>query len=148
MPSTITTVSWWHAAGARAAYTALAAVIPLAALLVAGEVTAAYVLSIVALAALASLATSLVSLPEVGTGAGVPLWRAILTRAARTAGQVAAPVLGAVALIEEIDWTDLGVVIGGAVLVTVLRTLKAYLPEEAAEPTDQGTGRRRAEATE
>lgn len=130
MPSTITTASWWHAAGARAAYTALAAMIPLAALLVAGEVTASYVLSIVALAALASLATSLVSLPEVKGGPGVPLWRAILTRALRTAGQVAAPVLGAVALLEEVDWPDLGVVIGGAVLVTVLRTLKAYLPEE------------------
>lgn len=47
----------------------------------------------------------------------------------RTAGQVAVPVLGAVLLLEDVHWWQLLIDVGGAVLVTLIRTLMAALPE-------------------
>lgn len=133
------TTTWWTAAGQRAAYTALAALLPLAALLVAGEVTPLYVLSLTGLSVLASLVTSLAGLPEVKDQA-VPLWRAVIVRTAKTAAQVAVPVLGAAALLEEVAWYELAVQVGGAALTTLLRTLKDALPESAVPcpVSDQG----------
>ena len=55
MSTQITSLSWWEAAGQRAAYTALAALLPLAMLLVSGQVDVLYVLLVVALAIVASL---------------------------------------------------------------------------------------------
>ena len=128
------TPAWWHAAGQRAAYTALAALLPLAALLFTGDATPLYVLSIVALSALVSLVTSLAGIPEVD-GKSVPLWRAIVVRVLKTAGQVAAPVLASVALLEHVGWYELGVAVAGAALATLIRTLMAYLPEDATVAT-------------
>lgn len=123
------TFDWVHSMAARAAYTGLAAAIPLAALLVAGEVSLDYTLSVVAVATLASIVTSLVSLPEV-KGKELPFWKSVLYRSLRTAGQVAAPMLAGVTLLSEVDWGDFGLTVAGAVLVTLLRTMQAYLPEE------------------
>lgn len=128
------TPTWWHAAGRRAAYTALAALLPLAALLFTGDVTPLYTLSVVALAALASLVTSLAGLPEV-TDKVVPWWQAVVVRVLKTAGQVAAPVLGSVLLFEDVGWYELGVTVAGAAFTTLLRALMAYLPEDADEVT-------------
>lgn len=126
------TPAWWESAGARAANTAIAALIPLATLLVAREVTALYVFSVAALSALASLITSLAGLPETA-GKTVPLWRAVLIRSAKTLGQVGAPMLVGVVVLGDIDWYAFVVTTGGSVLVTLLRTLKDWLPEQ--EPT-------------
>lgn len=121
-------VAWWEAAGSRAAYTAIAAVIPMVTLVMAGEASPLAALSITALAAFASLLTSVAGLPEVA-GKTVALWRAVLTRSLKTAGQVGIPALGAATLVQDVDWQAFGVAVGGAVLVTVLRTLRDYLPE-------------------
>lgn len=131
----IFTAQFWKAAATRAAYTALAAALPLAGLVIAGDQTPAYAASVIALAAIASVVTSLVSLPEVD-GAHLPFWRAVLTRTLRTAAQVAAPVLAAAVTLADIDPAALAVQIAGAAAVTLLRTLMAYLPEvgEAAAP--------------
>lgn len=122
--------AWWVAAGRRAAYTALAALLPLAALLVAREVTPLYVLSVVTLALLASLVTSLAGLPEI-TDRTVPIWRAVIVRVLKTVGQVGVPVLGSVVLLEQVDWRNLAVAVSGAALTTLVRTLMAYLPESS-----------------
>lgn len=128
--SEIFTPTWWEAAGQRAAYTALAALLPLAALLVGGDVSPLYVLSLTGLAALASLVTSVAGIPEVSDRT-VPLWRAIIVRVAKTAAQVAAPALGSVLLLEQVGWYELGVAVGGAALTTLVRTLMRWLPETA-----------------
>lgn len=125
---TALTRSWWRAALLRAAYTVLAALLPLAGLVVTGEVTLLYALSVMALAGVASLATSAAGLPELD-GHAVPWWRAVLVRVVKTAGQVAAPVLGSAVLLQDIGWHELAVTVGGAVLVTLIRTVMSYLPE-------------------
>lgn len=125
---TIFTRAWWAAAGTRAANTALAALIPIIGLLIAGGIPVLKAASLVAVAALASLLTSLAGLPEV-TGRTVTLWRAIISRTGKTFGQAAATAFVGVELIEAVDWTAFYVVVGGAVAVTFLRTLLAYLPE-------------------
>ncbi len=126
------TPAWWNAASQRAAYTALAALSGLILLLLSGEVTVGYVVSFVAVALLASFATSLTGLPEV-TGNAEPLWRAILTRCAKTAAQIALPALAAVTLLEQISWDALGVQVAAGVLTTLIRTLQGYLPEVPEE---------------
>lgn len=123
------TPAWWEYAAARAANTAIAALIPLATLLVAREVTPLYVVGVAAASALASFVTSLAGLPEVD-GKAVPLWRAVLVRSAKTFGQVGAPMLLGVVVIGDVDWYAFLVTTGGAVLVTLLRTLKDWLPEQ------------------
>lgn len=125
----ITRLSWWRAAGARATHTALAALLPLVYLLVAGDVSLAYTASIVALAALASLATSLAGLPE-AEGREVPRWRAVLVRVLKTVGQVAVPVLGSAVLLQDVGWRELAVAIAGAALTTLVRSGLIYLPED------------------
>jgi len=125
---TIFTRVWWAAAGARAANTALAMLVPLAGVLIAGGVPVARVLSLVAVGVLASLLTSLAGLPEV-TGRTVTLWRAVIVRCLKTLGQAGATALVGVELIEAVDWRAAYVLVGGAVAVTFLRTLLAYLPE-------------------
>ncbi len=122
----VMTPSWWSAAGRRAAYTALAALVPIAGLLMAGEVGPGFAASVAGLAAVLSLAWSLRGLPEVD-GTAVPWWKAILTRALKTAGEVALPALSAATLFQEVGWQELGVTVGGAVLTTVLRTALTYL---------------------
>ena len=119
---------WWIAAGQRAAYTGLAAVTGPLALLFAGEVSAGYVASFTAAAMLLSFATSLAGLPEVA-GRAESWWRAILSRSAKTAGQVAVPAFVAVTVLGEIEWADLGVQVAYGVLTTLIRTLMGWLPE-------------------
>ena len=120
--------SWWAAAGARAANTAIAALLPLVMLLVAGSATPAHVLDLVAIQVILSLATSLAGLPELG-GKTTPLWQAILTRSAKTLGQSLGTALVGVELLSAIDWSAAWVLIAGATLTTILRTLHDYLPE-------------------
>ena len=122
------TAAWWVAAGQRAAHTAIAAVIPLAALLFTGDVTPLYVLGVVALSGFVSMVTSLAGIPEADDRT-VPLWRAIVVRVLKTAGQVAAPMVVSLTVITDVGWYELGVAVGGAALATLLRTLLAYLPE-------------------
>lgn len=132
------TATWWDAAWKRAAYTALAAILPAVTLLLVGEVAPVYVAGMAAAAALLSLATSLAGIPET-TGTPVPLWRAIVTRTLKTAGQVALPALAAVTVVTELDWQGLAVQVGGAALTTLIRTVMANLPETAPAapaPTD------------
>jgi hypothetical protein len=132
------TATWWDAAWKRAAYTVLAAILPAVTLLLIGEVTALYVAGMAAAAALLSLATSLAGIPETGPTA-VPLWRAIITRTLKTAGQVALPALAAVTVVTELDWQGLAVQVGGAALTTLIRTVMANLPETApAAPAPTG----------
>lgn len=126
---TVFTPAWWEAFGARAANTAIAALLPLAALLFTRETTPLAALSLVAVQVLAVFASSLYALPEI-TGRTVPLWRAIVVRLLRTIGQTLATALVGVTLIEAIDWRAAGVLLGGAALTTLLRTLKDYLPEQ------------------
>jgi hypothetical protein len=135
---TIFTRVWWDAAGTRAANTAIAALLTLAVLLVGGDVTPLYVLEVVAVAALASLVTSMAGIPEV-TGKVVPLWRAILVRSVKTFGQMlAAALVGAVTL-SDVAWQTVAIAVAGAVLTTVLRTLRDYLPETEPAPAVGGT---------
>ena len=129
------TAAWWDAAWKRAAYTVLAAILPAVTLLLIGEVSPIYVAGMAAAATLLSLATSLAGIPET-TGTPVPLWRAIVTRTLKTAGQVALPALAAVTVVTELDWQGLAVQVGGAALTTLIRTVMSYLPETApAAPT-------------
>ena len=125
---TIFTRAWWAAAGARALSTALAVLIPLAGVLIAGGVPVLRAASLVAVVSVASLLTSLAGLPEVA-GTTVTLWRAVIVRCLKTAGQVGATMFVGVELIEAVDWAAFYVVVGGAVLVTLIRTLLMYLPE-------------------
>jgi hypothetical protein len=130
------TRAWWEAVGSRVAYTALAAMLPLVALLVAGDIAPRGVLSLVAVQAVAAFATALAGLPEV-TGKTVPLWRAILARTAKTLGQSLATAFAGVELLEQIAWADAWILIAGATLYTLLRTLRDWLPE-TAEPAIVG----------
>lgn len=133
---TVFTRAWWDAAGTRAANTAIAAIIPLAALLVSGQVSPLYMLSMTALTSVGSLLTSTAGLPEV-SGRTTPLFQAIVVRSLKTLGQVGIPALGTVLLIQDVDWRTFGVLTGGATLATILRTLKDYLPETEL-PADSG----------
>lgn len=124
----IFTRAWWEAAGTRMADTALAVLLPLVFLLVAGDVAPVHVISLVAVQVLAVLATSLAGLPEVA-GKSVSLWRAVVVRTAKTLGQSIATALVGVELIEAVDWSAAWVLIAGATLYTLLRTLRDWLPE-------------------
>lgn len=125
----LTSPAWWQAATTRAAYTALAALLPLVGLLVTGQVADLWVVVLtVALALVASLATSLAGLPELGDRE-VPLWLAVLARCGRTAGQVLAASLAGAVLLTDVDWPTIGLQVAGAVLTTLVRTLMAALPE-------------------
>lgn len=126
---TVFTPAWWEAFGARAAHTAIAVLLPLAALLFGGKTTPLDALSLVAVQVLAVFASSLYALPEI-TGKTVPLWRAILVRLARTFGQTLATSLVGVTVLEAIDWRAAGLLLGAASLTTLLRTLRDYLPEQ------------------
>ena len=127
----LTSTTWWLDAGKRAARTALAAFLPLAALLVAGEVEPLYAVGVTALALVASLATSLANIPEV-TGRVVPVWLAVLTRVVKTAAQTLAAALVGAELFQEVPWGEIGIAAGGASLTTLVLALMTYLPETEA----------------
>lgn len=134
--STIFTRTWWAAAGRRAAYTALAALLGVIGPLSTGSMPPLAGGSIVALAVVLSLAWSLKSLPEVDAEPQ-PWWKAVLLRVLRTVGQTAVPALTTVTLFQDVDWRDLGVTVGGAAATTLIRTLMTYpfvdgLPEDWA----------------
>lgn len=123
--------AWWFATGQRVLYTALASAIPFALKLSGGEVSVAFVASVVALSALASFVTAVASLPET-EATRVPLWRAIAWRLVRQAGQTLAAAVVAYQLVEEVPWADTFQALGGVLLVTLLRTLLDSLPESSA----------------
>lgn len=120
--SKILTPDWWLAAGQRAAYTALAVLLPVAMQLVTGEVSATFALSAMGLAAVASLATSLAGLPELTDAVRTP-WVAILSRVAKTAGQSLVAAIGTAYLLSDVAWTEVWQVVAGASLTTLLRTI-------------------------
>lgn len=124
----IFTRAWWAAAGRRALATVIAALIPLTGVLVAGGVPPLDALSLSVAVGVASLLTSLAGLPEL-TGRSVTLLRAIVVRCAKTLGQTGAVMFVGVTVIEAVDWRDFAITVGGAVVVTLLRTVLAYLPE-------------------
>lgn len=132
MLAQITSLSWWEAAGQRAAATALAALLPLVLLLVGGQVTVVYVLLVVALAVVASLSTSLAGLPEI-TDRTVAPWLAILTRVIKSAAQVLVSSVGGAVLLTDVHWPTVGTAVAGAALTTLVRTLMVYLPESTPD---------------
>lgn len=126
----VSTRAWLAAAGTRALYTVLAALLPLAGLLAAAQVSTGYALSVAAAAGVLSLATSLASIPEV-EGQAQSLPRAVVSRVLRTVGQVGVPALTGALLVTDVDWPALAVAVGGAALTTLIRTLMGHLPEVA-----------------
>jgi len=128
--STVFSREWWDAAGSRAANTALAGAIPYVTLILSGDKSPTYALSATAAIALASLLTSLAGLPET-VGKTVSLGYAIITRTLKTFGQSAVVWVGGSLLVSDYDWTTFAIVVGAPVLITLLRTLKDYLPETA-----------------
>lgn len=127
----IFTRAWWVAAGQRAAYTALAALLPLVALVFAGTVDVVHVLLVVALAVVVSLATSAAALPEL-TDTTVPLWKAVTVRVLRTTGQTLVANVGGAVILTDLDWGAVVIAVAGAAATTLVRTVLARLPETAA----------------
>ncbi len=127
----IFTRAWWVAAGQRAAYTALAALLPLVTLVFAGTVDVVHVLLVVALAVVVSLATSAAALPEL-TDTTVPLWKAVTVRVLRTTGQTLVANVGGAVILTDLDWGAVVIAVAGAAATTLVRTVLARLPETAA----------------
>ena len=126
--SGVFTGAWWIAAGKRAAYTALAAILPSAALLLQGGIDPLYVAGLAGLALVLSLLTSMASLPELDDKSEGFL-KAVGFRVLRTLGQVGVPALAGAAILQDVDWHQAWVVTAGAVLTTLIRALMSYLPE-------------------
>ena len=126
----ITTLDWWTAAGQRAAYTALVVLLPYAAFITTGRVPIVEALLAVGLALVVSLVTSLAGLPEV-TGRDVPWWLAILVRVTKTAAQTVVASVGSAVLLTDVDWHTVWLAVASAAMGTLIRTLRAYLPEAA-----------------
>lgn len=122
---------WWRAAGERALYTGVAALIPVAGQIGTGNVDWGYAGGLVGLAVVLSLATSLASLPELKSGKAA-FWKAVVYRAVRTLGQGVAAGIGSTLLIQDVDWRVVAGSVAGMVAVTVLRTALSHLPEAAA----------------
>lgn len=130
---TLFTRAWWEAAGARVADTVLGTLLTLIVLLVGGDIAPSGVLSLVAVQAIVTFATAFAGLPEVA-GKAVPLWRAIIVRTAKTTGQSLVTAFAGVELLEQVAWDDVWIVVAGATLYTLIRTLRDYLPETAPAP--------------
>lgn len=128
------TVSWWEKAGARALYTAIALLIPVAGQIGAGGIDWAYAGGAVALGVIASLVTSLANLPEL-SGKTVVWWKAVVSRMARTAGQSLVASIGSTILFQDVDWGAVLLTAVGATVVTALRAALSRLPEA---PKDHG----------
>lgn len=122
------TARWWKRAGSRALYTAIALLIPVAGQLGTGSIDWAYAAGAVGLAVIASLVTSLARLPELTGGVDV-WWKAVVGRAARTLGQSVIASIGSTVLFQDVNWQSVAVTAGGAVIVTLLRTILSRLPE-------------------
>lgn len=131
-------VVWLIDAGKRAAWTALAALLPLAPGLIAGTVDPLTALSVAALAALGALLTAIVSLPE-SVGHRTPVWAAIAGRVARTAAQVALAATGTSAvLLSDVDWSQVGRLTAAAAAVTLTRAVMVLLwPGKALPETKE-----------
>lgn len=132
----IFSATWWKATGWRVLYTVLAVLVPFAIQLTTGDVSILYVASVAGFAAILSFITALARLPETAD-ANVPVWRAILWRLVRQAGQTLGAALAAYTLIEEVPWADTFRALAGVLLLTLLRTLIDTLPE-AARPAGDG----------
>lgn len=121
-------VAWLKAAGLRALYTVLAAILPLGPGLAGGEVDLGFAGLLAALATVLSLATSAANLPELD-GQGHRWWTSLLSRSLRTAGQVLVAHVGTeMILITEVDWEATGRAVLAGVLVTVIRFAMSQLP--------------------
>lgn len=124
----ILTLAFWRAAGTRALRTVLIAALPVLAPLIGGDWnTTRQALLALALAGVASLATSLVSLPELGGGR--TRWHALVDRVARTFGQVVAATIVAGIAWGDVRWADLLFQATVAALGTLLIGLTGTLPE-------------------
>lgn len=126
-------VVWLLDAGKRAAWTALAALLPMVAVGTVPVNSWAWVAGVVGGAALASLLTSLVSLPE-AIGERVPVWAAIGARVLRTAAQVALPAVVTAVALQDVPWADVGRLVAQAAAVTLIRAVLVLLIPGAALP--------------
>lgn len=124
--------SWWKKAGSRALYTGIALLIPVAGQIGTGTVDWAYAVGAVALGVILSLVTSLASLPE-WSGKAVAWWKAVVSRSVKTLGQSVVASIGSTVLFQNVDWASVLVTAGGAVVVTILRTILVRLPESAGD---------------
>jgi hypothetical protein len=129
------TRAFWRAAGLRALYTLLVAALPLLAP-VAAEPTGPVLLEAalaLAAAVVLSLVTSLANLPELHDGRS--RWLAVVDRTVRSFFQVLAAAFVAGTALADVDWPTVLVQASVAAATTLLRTLVAYLPEEAGHTT-------------
>lgn len=137
----VLTAAFWQAAGARALRTVLVAALPFLAPLVGGDWTAVGQAGLAfAFAAVASLATSLASLPELGTTRS--RWAALLDRSVRTFGQTLAASIGSALVWSDVDWRLAVVQAAAAAVTTAVLAIVERLPETGpaieAEPDDDG----------
>jgi hypothetical protein len=122
-------VSWWKAAGIRAARTALAVLIPF--VLASNLLDLDWILigSTTGFAIIASFVTSLAGLKEV-TGDVVPKYWAILVRTVKTFAQTLLGYLGAATILQEVEWKSALLLSAAAAITSLLQGLLSELPEE------------------
>ena len=129
---------WWIDALKRGGRTALVLIVPfVTGGTPVGELDFVTIGLIAALGFVTSILTSLRGIPEI-TGEPMPLWKALLLRAARSFGQGVLTGIGTAALLTDVDWNiaiQLG--LGGAVGSVVLGLL-SHLPETI--PVDEHVG--------
>ena len=135
------TLAFWRAAGGRALRTALTVLTPWVPAVITAGVAGDWSVALAAgsstaLAVVVSGAHSLLLLPEL-TGATVPLWRALLNRAARQAGHVLVATIAGAQLLTDVDWRTLAIQGAASVIGTVLLGVLARLPETTT-PTPEG----------
>ncbi|MHA7617419.1 hypothetical protein ACX12M_02760 [Cellulosimicrobium cellulans] len=137
----VLTAAFWQAAGARALRTVLVAALPFLAPLIGGDWAAVGQAGLAfAFAAVASLATSLASLPELGTTRS--RWAALLDRSVRTFGQTLAASIGSALVWSDVDWRLALVQAATAAVTTAILAIVEQLPETVpaieAEPDADG----------
>ena len=131
------TKEWWSAMGIRVLKTfaqAIVGLIPVAASV--AEVDWLAVLYSAALAAVLAFFTAFAGLPEVD-GKVYPLWRVLLTRAAKTIAQTALGMIPAAATIVTVDWKAVLSAALVAGFVSVLMTLSNFAVPEREDAENE-----------
>lgn len=130
--STITSVSWWKAAAARAFRTAAVVAIPYMPVALSG---ADYIIlaSAFGMGFVLSILTSLAGIAEV-EGAEVPWWYATLSRVVKTVAQSLVTAVGSAALFTDIDWSIIPALVVSSAVGSLLLAVVHQLPE-APTPT-------------
>jgi len=136
MTDTITTSTWWKAAGMRALRTAVVIAVPYiggASLL---GIPWLSVASAVVLGGILSLLTSLAGIAET-SGSSVPVWLALLERVTKTAAQSLVAGVGTAVFVTDVDWAQVLQAAALASLGSLLIGVLGYLPEANApvQPT-------------